>query len=207
EDVPVVNDPDITLVKQADKEKLVKGETITYTFTATNTGNVTLEKVNLTDELKGISEIDYVTLNDKAIEDINNIVLKPGDVLVATATYEVTQADVDANEVYNHATVEGTPPPKENPEDPDNPIEQDPVTDDDDAKVPSEHKPEIALEKLTEKQEVTEAGEVITYKFVVTNTGNVTLEKVKVNDPMLEELGIEIELEKDSLVPGESTVG
>src|SRR5699024_10180170 len=33
------------------------------------------------------------------------------------------------------------------------------------------------------------------------------LEKVKVNDPMLEELGIEIELEKDSLVPGESTVG
>src|SRR5699024_7402921 len=207
EKVPVVNDPEITLVKLADKEKLVAGETITYTFTATNTGNTTLNKVNLVDELEGISEIEYVTVNGEEVADPENITLLPGDVLVASATYEVTQGDVDANEVYNHATVEGTPPPKENPEDPDNPIEQDPVTDDDDAKVPSEHKPEIALEKLTEKQEVTEAGEVITYKFVVTNTGNVTLEKVKVNDPMLEELGIEIELEKDSLVPGESTVG
>src|SRR5699024_10181828 len=115
--------------------------------------------------------------------------------------------DVDANEVYNHATVEGTPPAKENPEDPDNPIEQDPVTDDDDAKVPSEHKPEIALEKSTAKEIVTEANETITYKFVVTNTGNVTLDDVKVDDPMLEELGIEIEFEKNTLVPGESTVG
>src|SRR5699024_905098 len=133
-------------------------------------------------------EIDYLTVNGDSISDADNITLEPGDVLVAEATYEVTQADVNANEVYNLATVEGTPPPKENPEDPDNPTEQDPVTDEDDAKVPSEHKPEISLEKSTEKQEVSKAGEVITYKFVVTNTGNVTLDNVKVDDPMLEEL-------------------
>src|SRR5699024_6549601 len=189
------------------KEKLVAGETITYTFTATNTGNTTLNKVNLVDELEGISDIEYLTVNEDEVVDPENITLEPGDVLVASATYEVTQTDVDANEVYNHATVEGTPPAKENPEDPDNPIEQDPVKDDDDTKVPSEHKPEIALEKSTEKQEVSEAGEVITYKFVVTNTGNVTLDDVRVDDPMLEELGIEIKLEKPSLVPGEATVG
>src|SRR5699024_4473317 len=109
--------------------------------------------------------------------------------------------------VYNHATVEGTPPAKDNPEDPDNPIEQDPVEDDDDAKVPSEHKPELALEKTTEKEVVTEAGETITYKFVVTNTGNVTIDDPKVDDPMLAELGIEIVLDKDTLAPGESAIG
>src|SRR5699024_2027292 len=114
EEVPVVNDPEITLVKLADKEKLVAGETITYTFTATNTGNTTLNKVNLIDELEGISEIEYVTVNGEEVADPENITLLPGDVLVASATYEVTQGDVDANEVYNHATVEGTPPPKEN---------------------------------------------------------------------------------------------
>lgn len=207
EEVPVINDPEITLIKQADKEKLVKGETVTYTFTATNTGNTTLNKVNLVDELEGLSEIAYLTVNDNEVEDAANITLKPGDVLVAEATYVVTQADVDANELYNKATVEGTPPPLDNPEDPDNPIERDPVTDDDDEKVPSEHKPEISLEKSTKKEEVSKAGEIITYKFVVTNTGNVTLDNVKINDAMLEAAGIEVELEKEYLAPGESTLG
>src|SRR5699024_12463026 len=95
EEVPVVSDPDITLVKQADKERLVAGETITYTFTATNTGNTTLEKVNLVDELEGISEVDYLTVNGDDIPDVDNITLKPGDVLVATANYDVTQSDVE----------------------------------------------------------------------------------------------------------------
>src|SRR5699024_4687565 len=165
EEVPVVSDPDITLVKQADKEKLVEGETITYTFTATNTGNTTLEKVNLVDELDGISDIDYLTVNGEDIVDPDNITLKPGDVLVATATYDVTQADVDANEVYNHATDEGTPTPKENPDDPDNPIKQDKVTDDDDEKVPGDPKPDLSLEKIADKEKVSKAGEIITYKF------------------------------------------
>src|SRR5699024_10682519 len=61
DEVPVENNPKISLVKEADKEKLVEGETVTYTFTATNTGNTTLEKVNLVDELEGISEIKYLT--------------------------------------------------------------------------------------------------------------------------------------------------
>src|SRR5699024_453204 len=136
----------------------------------------------------------------------DKITLKPGDVLVARATYVVKQADVDANEVYNEAVVEGTPPAKENPEDPDNPIAQDPVTDDDDEKVPSEQKPELTLEKSTNTEEVTEAGQVITYNFIITNTGNVTLDNIKVDDPMLDDAGIEIEYPKTSLVPGESTV-
>src|SRR5699024_1593047 len=111
EEVPVENNPKISLVKEADKEKLVEGETVTYTFTATNTGNTTLEKVNLVDELEGISEIKYLTVNGDAVEDADNITLAPGDLLVASATYEVTQDDVDSEGVYNHATVEGTPPP------------------------------------------------------------------------------------------------
>src|SRR5699024_1048027 len=178
EKVPVVNDPEITLVKLADKEKLVAGETITYTFTATNTGDTTLNKVNLVDELEGISEIEYVTVNGEEVADPENITLLPGDVLVASATYEVTEGGVDTNEVYNHATEEETPPTKENSEDPKNPNKQDQVKDDDDAKIPSEHKTEIALEKLKEKQEAKEAEKVIAYKYVVTNPRNVTLEKL-----------------------------
>jgi len=207
EEVPVVNNPEITLVKLADKEKLVEGETINYTFTATNTGNTTLEKVNLVDELEGISDIDYLTVNDNPIANADNITLEPGDVLVAVATYKVTQQDVDANEVYNHATAQGTPLPKENPDNPDEPIEQDPVEDDDDVKVPSKHKPAIDLNKTSDKKDVKDVGEIVKYQFVVTNTGNVTLDNVKVNDPMLDKLGIDIDLVKTSLNPGEATTG
>lgn len=206
EDVPVKKDPAITLVKQADKEVLVEGETVTYTFTATNTGNLTLSNVNITDILEGISEIQYLSINGEEITDASNITLAPADVLVATATYVVTQDDVDSNEVLNHATVQGTPPAVEDPDNPGNVIEQDPVEDDDLAKVPSEHKPAIELEKSSDKVEVSEVGEVITYKFTITNTGNVTLDNIEVNDPMLDALNIEIEYEKTYLVPGESTV-
>lgn len=205
EEVPVVNSPQIELVKQADKERLIAGETINYTFTATNVGNVTLHDVNLVDELDGISAISYETINGDPIANNDDITLQVGDVLVATATYEVTQENVDANEVYNYAIVEGTPPSRDNPDNPDEPIEQDPVTDDDDTKVPSEHKPDIAIEKKTNTEEVTEAGQTITYHFIITNTGNVTLDNIKVDDEMLENAGVEIEYDKKSLAPGEST--
>src|SRR5699024_8806193 len=65
----------------------------------------------------------------------------------------------------------------------------------------------LIIEKTSDKEEVTEAGEEITYTFEVTNNGKVTLENVKVNDPMLAELDIEVELEKSTLEPGESTTG
>src|SRR5699024_11474216 len=104
-EVPVTQTPSIDLVKIADRTDLVVGEDINYTVTATNTGNVTLNKVNLVDELEGISDITYVSVNGEAIEDIKAITLKPGDVLVANARYMVTQDDVDSSIVKYNATV------------------------------------------------------------------------------------------------------
>ncbi|GGA75853.1 DUF7507 domain-containing protein [Ornithinibacillus halotolerans] len=186
---------DILLEKEANRDHLVTGEEIRYTFTATNSGNVTLSNVTLTDELDGLSEITYLSINGNVVADPTNIILKPGDVLVAEATYTVTQADVDSGEVVNFATVNGTDP------------NGDVVEDNDSVEIHAVVNSGIELKKSSNVEEVTEAGQQITYTFTVTNTGNVTLTDVQVNDPMINDLGIDISLNKTTLAPNESTTG
>src|SRR5699024_2499057 len=84
--VPGEQTPSISLIKETDRDDLVVGEDINYTFTATNDGNVTLENVILTDVLEGLSEISYVSIDGEEIEDTENITLLPGQELIANAS-------------------------------------------------------------------------------------------------------------------------
>src|SRR5699024_10899037 len=88
--------------------------------------------------------------------------------------------------------------------DPEDPNTPDKVRDEDNAKAQYAG---LIIEKTSDKEEVTKAGEEITYTFEVTNVGETTLEDVVVNDDMLAELDIEVEVDKTTLAPGESTTG
>ncbi|MFC0656452.1 Ig-like domain-containing protein, partial [Mongoliitalea lutea] len=79
----------------------LEGEVITYTFTVTNTGNVTLSNVAVTDPLTGISAI---TLSS------GTTTLAPTETAVFTATYTITLADINAGSITNQATATGTDP-------------------------------------------------------------------------------------------------
>ena len=63
----------------------------------TNTGNVTLTGVTVDDPKVGTVTCPATTL-------------APAESTTCTATYTLTQADVDAGEVVNNATASGTPP-------------------------------------------------------------------------------------------------
>ncbi|MEE6283357.1 DUF7507 domain-containing protein, partial [Georgenia sunbinii] len=109
--------PSIALVKDGaleDGARGAVGETISYSFTATNTGNVTLTGVQIVDEKEGLSALVYGRWPSEAG------VLAPGESVTATASYVLTQADVDATQVPNSATVSGAPPvgPRVEDEDP-----------------------------------------------------------------------------------------
>jgi len=163
--VPVAQTPALTLEKVADKASVsTVGETITYTFTATNTGNLTLAGVGISDPLKDLSPLDCTPAQPT--------VLAPTQKLTCTATYKVTQADLDAGAVFNTATATGTPPfgPR--------------LTPTDTVGVPVAKTPALTLEKVADKTSVSTVGETITYTFTATNTGNQTLTAVSISDPL-----------------------
>ncbi len=143
--------PSITLDKQAGTPSgATAGSTIAYSFVVTNTGNVTLAGVAVADAKVGTVTCPAATL-------------APGATTTCTATYTLTQADVDAGHVDNSATASGTPPTGA------------PVTGGDTTSTAITAAPSITLDKQAGTPSGSTAGSTIAYSFVVQNTGNVTL--------------------------------
>ena len=129
------------------------GQEITYTFQVTNTSNVVLTNVNVTDPLPGLSAISC-----PATELAAN-----GGTMDCTATYNITQADMDAKVVNNTATARGTAP---------NGTE---VSDQDTATISTEPIYSLALVKTAAPLTYSAEGQVITYAYQLSNDGNQTL--------------------------------
>jgi hypothetical protein len=101
-----------------------------------------------------------------------------------TGVYYITQADIDAGYVYNMATADSD--------------ESGP--DGDDATVPLPSNPAYTIDKTVVDVDcegplgqVDEAGDVITYQVVVTNTGNVALTGVTLEDSLVAVVGDAVE--------------
>ena len=89
---------------------LSAGDTLTYTVTATNIGNVTLSGVAVQSDT--LTQMD-TTASANSLSSFtagSSTTLAPGGSVSFTATYLVAQADIDAGGLSNTATVVGTPP-------------------------------------------------------------------------------------------------
>ncbi|WP_084605973.1 DUF7507 domain-containing protein [Agreia bicolorata] len=163
--VPAPNSPSISVVKSADPTSITAaGAAIRYSFTATNTGNVTLTNVSITEgAFSGSGTLSAVTCPAGAAS------LAPGASVVCTADYTATQADVDAGRITNTATASGRPPTG-------NPVTSDPSS----AVVTAQANPSLAVVKSADPSSIAKAGDAVAYSFVVTNTGNVTMTDVTV---------------------------
>ncbi|MBR9653620.1 DUF7507 domain-containing protein, partial [Thalassovita aquimarina] len=82
----------------------------TYTFAISNTGNVTLSNVGVqSDTLKRADDsVISNAITSFALTPGQSTTLAPGESTEYTATYTVTQADIDAGGLRNSATVVGT---------------------------------------------------------------------------------------------------
>ncbi|MBP5803149.1 hypothetical protein J2D78_13760, partial [Microbacterium maritypicum] len=159
---------ELTLVKSvdpADAATYEVGQELTYSFVVTNTGNTTLTNISVTEgAFTGSGQLGPITPASVAT-------LAPGEMTTFTATYTLTQADVDRGTTSNTATATGVPPTGP-------PIESPPST----VEVPSIPAPGLSLVKSADRNSVSAAGQTLTYSFLVTNTGNRTLTDVTVEE-------------------------
>ncbi|MGC9449319.1 DUF7507 domain-containing protein [Cereibacter johrii] len=176
--------PSIALVKTVDASAVSSpaavGDLLTYSFAVTNTGNVTLTGVTVTDE-----SLAGLVLTGSPIPT-----LAPGatDATAYTATYALTQADIDRGFVENTALVTGTHTDGAGAKTEVEDISGTEASNDTGTRADLDTAPSVALVKTVDASAVSSpaaVGDLLTYSFAVTNTGNVTLTDVTVTDDSL----------------------
>ena len=160
------------------------GDVIHYTILATNTGNVTLHDVVITDP----NAVNLVCVPALPVDELD-----PGDEIYCTAEHVVTQDDLDAGSYLNTACVD------------DGMGDGDTGADEacDDEETPGEQNPKLGIVKTDGDATYDEVGDVIHYSIKATNTGNVTLHDVVVTDPLAVNLVCVPALPVADLEPGD----
>jgi uncharacterized repeat protein (TIGR01451 family)/gliding motility-associated-like protein len=152
------------------------GDELQYGFTITNTGNVTLYNVTVSDPLASVAGTTIPELAPAAVDNTT-----------FTGSYVANQADVDRGYFTNIASVAGTAP--------DDAV----ASDTDTVTVAAIQSPAIVLTKSLDNingdpgtDSFVNAGDELQYGFTITNTGNVTLYNVTVSDPLASVAGTTI---------------
>lgn len=155
--ITVANLPAITITKTVNKETASVGETITYTYYVTNTGNAILMNLTASDTPLGSIPLDQSTL-------------APGEGATGSLTYTIVEADLPGP-ITNTAAVTGTS------------ISGD-ITATAETSVNLDFNAAITIAK-TANVETVAVGDAITYTYFVTNVGNVSLTNLTALDTPL----------------------
>lgn len=151
----------ITLDKSAAPKPANVGDTVTYTYTITNSGEVTLKNLVLSDD-----RIKDLKLQSRE--------LKPGESTTATATYKVAETDLPGP-LTNKATVRAVD------------VLGVEVSAEDSESVELRYTASVSIEK-TATPSPANVGKTITYTYKISNSGDVTLREIKAIDDKLGDL-------------------
>lgn len=170
------------------------GDTIAYTYTVTNAGNVTLTNVKVTDAHDGVGTAPVIVVpvsvttdagaagdsTDTVPADDNWGTLGPQDVITFTSTYTVVNGDITGagggsgpsepdGSINNTATVTSD-------------FGATPVSSTDAVALPLNILPSLQVSKVASDTTNVAVGDVITYTYTVTNNGNVPITNVTLSD-------------------------
>jgi len=172
--VPVTTTVTMTLVKSCGPAVENVGDTTTYTFVITNTGDVPLTRSSVNDTLLGNLSADFPAT------------LAPGQSATVTETRVVQAGDPSplpntVTSVYGNSVINAT------------------ITKTDSCSIVIKH-PSMTLAKACNPPSV-HVGDTVQYGFTVTNTGDVTLNLVSAIDTLLGPLTADFPA---TLAPGQS---
>ncbi len=184
------------------------GDLIDYQYTVTNTGTTTLSDIAVTDAASNPNDVNLIPVPAPTPVTVNcpSTTLAPGSNEVCTSTYTVTQADVDSGQAGT------TPPTGSDPTG--TPWVQNSATASAENPGGAAVGPTaaqtvyvygtgatggISLSK-TSTSSFTASGQVLSYNYLVTNTGTISLYAVGVTDTLIPT----VTCPEDTLAPGAS---
>lgn len=187
---PIVFNPSIEAVKTADitgfSNPIVLGDTISYSITVSNTGDVDLSSITLIDTL---TNGDLTVLSPPAPAFVSSTLGSPeGQLIVGeTATYSfsytISQTDVDSESLSNSVTANANAftggtinDVSDDGDDGDGNVLDDPTV------TPIIGEAVMSVTKVANDTIDVQAGQSIVYTYRVTNTGNQTLRNISLND-------------------------
>jgi large repetitive protein len=180
--VTALENPALAVVKTvtAGPNPAQVGDVLTYSITTTNSGNQTVQGVAVSDPL-----IPALTCTVGGTPAPANVVLLPTEALVCTGTYTVQQADIDAQVIdggivvlENTATAVGSDPQGDavgGTGSTTHPLEAAAASIETVKVIEPEPGPDDAFSIL---------GQTVNFRVTVTNTGNITLNNVRVTDDL-----------------------
>jgi len=167
------------------------GETVDYTYTVTNTGALPLTEIAV--ELGSFNGSGMISAPECETRS-----LAPGTWTICTASYVVTQADVDLGDaITSHVTATGS--------DMDHALV---TSEPGSASFTTDQTASLSLVKTASPASGVEVGHEVTYTFVVTNTGSVTVSDIAIDERAFSGSGTisAITCDATELAPGASTI-
>ena len=160
-------EPQLAVAKSASiASASAAGTSVTYTITVSNPGNVTISGITVSDPL---GTVVCATSGDATIAS-----MAPAGSETCSLTYTITQADFDAsgggdNDIDNTAAASGT-------------YDSQTIQASGSTTVALLVNPALTVAKTADDTTDVPAGQVVTYTYVVSNTGNQTLTGIALSD-------------------------
>ncbi len=164
-----VENPSVELTKTADKTEAKVGDTITYTVTVENTGNVALENLEITDSLAGIKFTDTNNVT-YANGKFTVKVLDETETVTFSYTYVVKTSDEGRNLVNTVVALDEE-------EDVIIPVGEE-------IRAIQVTKEPYAVNGKTTNSFIVNPGDVVTWAITIKNTGTIKLDNVFVVDTL-----------------------